>query len=203
MQTLTPDYWNERYLHQHTPWDMGQVSPPLKHFIDRHLMDSHTRVLIPGAGRAYEAIYLHRKGFSEVHVCDWAPAAFDWLRQQAPDFPETHLHCTDFFQLQLQVDVILEQTFFSAIEPTMRPKYARQAFELLQPGGLLAGLLFAAPFDAPGPPFGGTAAEYQGLFAPYFEIRHLAIAKDSIPPRLGHELWIEFYKPDTQSAMSD
>ena len=89
MPELTADYWNQRYLTENTPWDLGDVSPAIKHFMDRWT-DRQARILIPGAGRAYEAVYLHQQGFTNVFVCDWAPEAFHHLQDQAPDFPKDH-----------------------------------------------------------------------------------------------------------------
>ncbi len=190
---LTSNYWNERYKMHNTPWDIGYVSPPLKHYLDQ-LKDQSLRILIPGAGRAYEAVYAYRQGFQQVFVCDWAPAAFEYLKQQAPDFPEAQMLVEDFFELALTVDLILEQTFFSAIEPVRRPDYARKAAELLSNNGKVVGLLFAHPFEHPGPPFGGTKEEYQRIFLPYFRILQMDVSLDSILPRAGRELFFELQK---------
>ncbi len=191
--TLDAAFWNEKYQTGNTPWDIGGVSPPLRHYLDQ-IEDKSTSILIPGAGRAYEAIYLHQKGFQNVWVCDWAPAAFDFLKSKIPDFPEVNLVCSDFFKLDLQVDLILEQTFFCAIEPHQRSAYAQKAAALLRPQGKLAGLLFAQTFEKNGPPFGGTAEEYRAAFEPYFDILQLYISPYSIKPRQGVELFIELEK---------
>ncbi len=168
---------------------MGQVSPPLKHYVDQ-LPDRSVRILIPGAGRAYEAAYLHRRGYEQVWVCDWAEAAFGWLRREVPDFPTTHQLVTSFFDLDIEVDLILEQTFFCAIDPSLRPAYARQAAALLAPGGTLAGLFWAHDFEE-GPPFGGSLPEYKELFLPHFTFVQEGISPHSIPPRAGRELFLE------------
>lgn len=194
MPNLTARYWEARYQGQNTPWDIGYASPPLLNYLRAHAQPNWA-ILIPGAGHAYEAVWLHEQGFPNVYVCDWAPAAFELLRQQAPSFPETHLLAQDFFELDLKVDLLLEQTFFCAIDPKQRPDYVQKAFQLLKPKGRLAGVLFAHPFGRPGPPFGGTKREYQALFAPPFDIQQLEIARDSIPPRLGNELFVELQKP--------
>jgi len=193
MTQLTSEYWNDRYKKENTPWDIGDVSRPLQVYIDE-LKNKQLRILIPGAGRAYEAVYLHRQGFEQVYVCDWAEEAFQYLRKEAPDFPDEHQLVNDFFQLDFTVDLILEQTFFAAISPDLRHDYARQAANLLAPNGRLAGVLFAQPFPTEGPPFGGTAEEYRTYFEPYFKILHLDISQHSIKPRAGQELFIELEK---------
>ncbi|MCB0651820.1 MAG: SAM-dependent methyltransferase [Saprospiraceae bacterium] len=188
-----PSFWEDKYQGQQTPWDIGYASPPLRHYVDQ-VSDMTQRILIPGAGHAHEAIYLHRRGFENVFVCDWAPTAFKHLDRSCPDFPSAHKLVNDFFKLELSVDLILEQTFFCAIPPSLRPDYARKASELLADGGKLAGVLFSENFTTPGPPFGGTAAEYIQYFEPYFHIRLMESSKKSIKPRLGRELFIELEK---------
>jgi SAM-dependent methyltransferase len=158
------------------------------------LTDLDTRILIPGAGRAYEAIYLHRKGFKHVVVCDWVSEAFDVLRQEAPDFPVENLRCLDFFKLEGTFDLILEQTFFCAILPSLREDYVLKVENLIRQQGSLAGLLFSHPFEKAGPPFGGTENEYRKLFSPKFEIIRMEVAKNSILPRSNNELFFQLIK---------
>ena len=195
MNILDAAYWETRWQGQQTGWDIGEASPPLIHYLEG-VSDQQTRILIPGAGRAYEALYLHQQGYEQVFVCDWAPSAFDHLRQMAPDFPEDHLLVSNFFELETDIpfDLLLEQTFFCAIDPALRSRYVAKAADLLADHGTLAGVLFAREFPFSGPPFGGTAAEYQHLFSDYFDILTLEITPYSIAPRLGNELFIELKK---------
>ena len=186
------NFWNQRYLNAETPWDIGQASPALMHYLKDVPKDQ--RILFPGAGRAYEAVALFRQGYEHIYVCDWATAAFDWIKQQTPEFPSTQLLVNNFFDLNLEVDLIMEQTFFCAIQPDLRPQYVKKTHELLSHQGKVAGLFFAKPFPFQGPPFGGTQEEYQALFEPHFKILQLALSPHSIQPRLGNELFFEFKK---------
>jgi len=190
MPTLDANYWENRYHDHNTPWDIGYPSPPLVHYLQQHT-EPTDRILIPGAGHAYEAVWLHQQGYRNVFVCDWAPSAFEILEAKAPDFPKAQLLVEDFFALDLEVDLILEQTFFCAIDPGRREDYARQTCKLLRPGGKLAGLLFTHPLERGGPPFGGREADYRSLFEKYFDVLQLAPAADSIKPRAGNEVFLE------------
>ncbi|NET31395.1 MAG: methyltransferase domain-containing protein [Cyanothece sp. SIO1E1] len=192
---LSAAYWNQRYRDSNTPWDIGYVSPPLQHFFDQ-IQDKSLRILIPGAGRAYEALYLHQQGFDQVWVCDWAKESFTYLRKQAPDFPEERLLIGDFFELALEVDLVVEQTFFCALPRERRADYVRKMAQLLSDNGKLMGLLFAAEFPHAGPPFGGSEAEYRELLHTHFEIDQMTLAPDSIKPRLGRELFFVATKKD-------
>jgi SAM-dependent methyltransferase len=190
MAKLDAQYWEERYQQQNTPWDIGNASPPIQQYMDQ-IEDRSKSILIPGAGLAHDAIALHQKGFSHVWVCDWAASAFDTLLANAPDFPKEHLMVADFFKLEMQVDILLEQTFFCAIDPSKRPEYVEKAAALLKPEGRIAGLLFADHFAKEGPPFGGTKAEYLRLFSKHFNIVNMELAANSIKPRAGSELFFE------------
>ena len=186
---LTPDYWQNRYLNNQTGWDLGQVSPPLKAYFDQ-LNNLETSILIPGGGKAYEAEYLHLKGFKNVFVAEVAEAPLTDLKKRLPDFPVAHLLLQDFFKLTQTFDLIIEQTFFCALDPVLRPAYAKKCAELLKPGGKLVGLLFNTEFNQPGPPFGGSQEEYQTYFEPYFHFRTFETATNSIKPRAGNELFM-------------
>lgn len=69
-----------------------------------------------------------------------------------------------------------------------------KAHHLLNEGGVLTGLLFSSHFDRPGPPFGGTELEYRKLFEKLFEIENMEIARNSISPRAGNELFFRMKK---------
>ncbi len=192
--TLNKDYWENRYEQQRLGWDIGYVSTPLKEYIDQ-ITDRDIRILIPGAGYGYEAIYLYQNGFTEVYVLDIAGNALERISEECPDFPEDHLVEENFFKAELaDFDLILEQTFFCALDPGLRPLYVKRMQQILKKGGKLAGLFFDFPLTDQGPPFGGSKKEYIKLFEPYFNIRLLERARNSIPPRQGSELFFIFEK---------
>lgn len=187
---LDARYWQSRYEEGNTPWDIDGISPAMLEYMT-NLPSTELRVLIPGAGKAHEAAWLNMHGFQHVFVCDWAEGAFETFRHIVTDFPPHHMLVGDFFELIGEYDLILEQTFFCAIDPSLRSEYAKKCASLLNQGGKLAGLLFASVFDHPGPPFGGTKAEYLKIFEPHFNIIQMEISKKSIQPRLGNELFFE------------
>lgn len=188
---LSPSYWNNRYLNQETGWDIGSVATPLKNYFDQ-LTNKHIYILIPGAGNAYEAIYLHQHGFTNVHVVDFAQQPLNNIQKQHPTFPKAHLICSDFFEHTEQYDLIVEQTFFCALNPTMRPNYVSHMHQLLKPTGKLVGLLFDDELPGETPPFGGNNTEYKALFENQFTINTMETAYNSIAPRKGRELFISF-----------
>jgi methyl halide transferase len=193
----TQTYWSERYRHGQTGWDIGHISEPLRAYFDQ-LTRRDLAILIPGAGNAYEAEYLHRAGFGDVTVLDIAPEPLAAFGERVPDFPKEKLVPGDFFAHEGTYDLLVEQTFFCSFPPLLewRHRYAATAARLLRPGGLLVGLWFDIPLtgDLEKRPFGGTRDEYLEYFAPYFEVRTLERCHNSIKPRAGNELFGIFLK---------
>ncbi len=187
--TFDKEYWEKRYHDSSTGWDLGAPSSPLQNYIDQ-ITDKTLKILIPGAGNAYEAEYLHQKGFSQIHVVDIARPPLEKLKERCPDFPSEHLHQANFFDFSGQFDLILEQTFFCAISPDLRPAYAKKMPQLLKSNGKLVGVLFNFPLDTDNPPFGGNKTEYLSYFEPYFEIKYFEECYNSIPPRAEREFFI-------------
>jgi methyl halide transferase len=190
---LNKDYWESRYQEQEIGWDIGTISTPLKEYLDQ-LEDKKIKILIPGAGNGYEFEYLYQNGFTNVFVIDIAPSPLNNIQKRMPHLDKEHLIHQDFFDLEGKFDLILEQTFFCALSPTLRTAYVKKMANLLNPKGKLVGLLFDFPLSAEGPPFGGSSLEYQTLFNEYFEPVILESAYNSIKPRAGKELFVKFIK---------
>ncbi|TXE07755.1 methyltransferase domain-containing protein [Gelidibacter salicanalis] len=193
---LTEDFWDSRYKNNAMGWDLGTVSPPLKAYFEQ-LTDKNLKIVIPGGGNSYEAEYLHQLGFSNVYVVDLSKTALNNIKQRVPSFPITHLIHQNFFHLSQKFDLIIEQTFFSAIDPSLRTEYVTKAAELLADNGKLVGLLFDAPLNTDQPPFGGSKAEYLDLFSSHFNIVTMESANNSHPNRPGKELFMNLRKKIT------
>lgn len=197
---LNKEFWDNRYKSNDIGWDLGDVSPPLKAYFDQ-LINKNLKILIPGGGHSYEAEYLHVKGFNNVYVVDLSKTALQNLKARVPTFPSSHLILENFFELDMTFDLIVEQTFFCAIDPNLRPAYAAKAYEMLNTNGKLAGLLFDAPLNDTHPPFGGCKTEYIEYFKPYFEIKVMEEAYNSINPRQGKELFFIIQKKKISSTV--
>jgi len=186
---LNKDVWNERYLNADIGWDIGCVSTPLKEYFDQ-LENKELKILIPGCGNAYEAEYLFQQGFKSVFLIDWAQQALDDFHNRIPEFPKEQLICADFFEHDSQYDLIIEQTFFCAINPKLRENYVLKVKSLLKEKGKFVGLLFNDKLYSNRPPFGGSRNEYKSLFEKHFKNMYLEKAYNSIAPRKGRELFI-------------
>ena len=148
-------FWNGKYTDRHTPWDLGRVSEPVQRLVAGHF-PSEGRVLIPGSGRGYEAVDLAERGY-RVTAVDFADEAVRFLRQLAGEKGVTlEILQEDLFSLDGvrngTFDVLLEQTCFCAIDPSLYGDYERMAHRLLAPGGRLLGV-FMEVKDLEGPPY--------------------------------------------------
>ncbi len=184
-QQLNSEFWNNRYLQNDTGWDIGAPSPALVLYAETFPPD--TSILIPGCGNAYEAAYLLQKGFTGITLLDISPALTASVAEKLKDYP-VNIVTGDFFEHSGAYDLILEQTFFCALDPSLREAYVQKMHSLLKPGGQLAGLLFNRSFDG-GPPFGGSVFEYENLFNNLFSLIKMEPARNSIPQRAGSEVF--------------
>ena len=186
-------FWSERYNNNLLGWDTGSITTPIKEYVDQ-LVDKKIKILIPGCGHGHEAIYLHDQGFKNVTVIDLVDKPIEELKHHCNQWASEKFIVGDFFDHTGSYDLIIEQTFFCALEPALRQSYADKVFELLHPGGKLVGLLFKFPLTEQGPPFGGNKREYEEYFT-RFDIKVMEESYNSIKPRHGAELFINLQLP--------
>jgi hypothetical protein len=189
---LNSEYWENRYKKNEIGWDVGEISTPLKQYVDQ-LTNKDIKILIPGAGNGHEFDYLIKNKFTNVFVVDLAPTPLKNIEKRNPKF-KSNLIQNNFFNLNEKYDLIIEQTFFCALNPILRTNYVEKTHELLSSNGKIAGLLFNFPLTKEGPPFGGTKEEYKKLFSKKFKLKTLEKAYNSIKPRANKELFFIFEK---------
>jgi SAM-dependent methyltransferase len=160
-------FWNDRYASGVTPWDLGHVSEPVRVLVERYF-PRQGRVLVPGCGRGYEVIYLAKLGF-QVTAVDFADEAVRFLgelAQQSQVQPE--ILAQDIFLLPTlynsSFDVLLEQTCFCAIDPSLRNDYEQLAHRVLRPGGRLLGVFMEFEEPREGPPYSTPPGLVQAQF---------------------------------------
>ncbi|MFP9114797.1 methyltransferase [Flavobacterium sp. RHBU_3] len=193
MTKLDKNYWENRYQSDDAKWDAKRVTTPIKDLVDS-LTDKKAHILVPGAGNGHEFEYLINNGFTNTYMLDIAESP---LKNAIARLPQVEASCFilgDFFAHEGQYDIIIEQTFFCALDPALRSEYVAKMHSLLKPGGILAGLLFNFPLTQEGPPFGGSTDEYNTLFGNLFHIKTLQTAQNSIKPRQDRELFFIFEK---------
>ena len=189
MIQLNKKFWNDKYLKKENRWDVGHITTPLKEYFNQ-MDDKKLRILIPGCGNSYEAEYLFNNGFKNIFVVDYSEKALSNFKKRVPDFPSENLLCIDFFDLNMELDVIIEQTFFCAIDKQKRGEYALKMNNLLSEKGKLVGLLFDDPMSEDHPPFGGSKEEYKSYFKEGFNFKTFEKSHNSIKERSGRELFM-------------
>ena len=189
---LDAQYWDAQWKSNTIGWDLGVPAPPLVAFIGT-IENKEAKILIPGCGNAYEAEYLVSKGFTNITLIDISETASAILNEKFLNQDAVRVLCEDFFELKDSFDIIIEQTFFCALPPSMRQRYVWKMHSLLNDQGILAGLLFNRQFDV-SPPFGGSSEEYEKLFQTAFHIDQLSTANNSVSPRANSELFFSFVK---------
>lgn len=189
-KTMSNGYWDNLYRNNETAWDIGFPAPAIKKYVDQ-LSNKSIPILIPGCGNGYEAEYLLAQGFNDVTLIDIVPSLTAALENKfSKEISKSIRIITgDFFNHDGTYRIILEQTFLSALDPSLRPKYVDKMHSLLVKGGHLAGVLFNKVFDD-GPPYGGTVQEYERMFEKKFKIKTLEPCYNSIERRNGSEVFI-------------
>ena len=91
-------------------------------------------------------------------------------------------------------DLIIEQTFFCALDPKLRPDYFQKVEELLNPGGKLVGVMFDDKLNTDKPPFGGNKEEYLTYIGSGLKIKTFERCYNSIKPRKDRELFINLVR---------
>ena len=190
---LSESFWENKYKLNKIGWDLGEVSPPLKAYFDQ-LTNKDLKILIPGGGNSHEAEYLFNNGFKNVYVVDLSKTALDNIKRRVPNFPDVQLILGDFFNLNTTFDLVIEQTFFCAINISLRENYALKMKELLNKNGKLVGLMFDAVLNEKHPPFGGNKKEYTTYFESHFSMDIFTKCYNSFHNRQGMELFVKFVK---------
>ena len=103
--------------------------------------------------------------------------------------------CKDFFQLNEyygKMDIILEYTFFCAIDPSLRLKYIKETSKLLKNDGLFVALFLPLNkrINEGGPPYGVNLDKTIKQFEQYYEILKCEKSHLSIKPRIDNEIFI-------------
>lgn len=182
----SPQFWDERFERDFTPWERGGVSLALRRFV---ASSRPCVTLVPGCGSAHELALLCEAGWDATAI-DFSPEAVARARALARPWADRIVQADFFAYVPARPpDFVYEQAFLCALPRARRTDVARRWAELLGRGGLLAGYFYFD--DAPkGPPFGIGRAELDDLLSPSFECIADEAVEDSIPVFAGRERWM-------------
>ncbi|RYY78277.1 methyltransferase domain-containing protein [archaeon] len=175
--------WEVAWQENLTPWDLkGTVCPPLVEVIEKRLVPVKDKVaLVPGCGSGYECIFLRKAGFCYVTGLDLSNTAVNLANDLLSKNPVDNLHfqAANFFTYTSlkKADFIFDYLFFSAIDPPLRPQWAKAIATNLSSDGILCTLVFPLKRDredaSVGPPYPVTLEDYKAVLTPHFEIVHI------------------------------
>jgi SAM-dependent methyltransferase len=164
--------------------------------VDRGAVPSG-RVLVPGCGTGYDLATLARTD-REVVGIDLSEDARKAFLAAHPDLPGSVVYeVADFFSYAPAggFDFVWDYTFFCALDPGQRTSWSQAMKRLVNPGGVLATLLF--PFEDPisetqGPPWPVNTSMVRSYVEDGFEELETAEVDRTHPGREGKErlaLW--------------
>lgn len=154
-------------------FDVGTVSPTLAGELARMKAPrSGLSVLVPGCGRAYDALALARHGFDAVVAVDLSQTACDAAQAEVAAFEDKEvaskvsIQCADFFELEGQYDLVWDCTFLCALDPSVRQQWAEKYTALLSRDGTLLTCVFPICDKEGGPPYAMSVPLVRELLEP-------------------------------------
>jgi SAM-dependent methyltransferase len=192
-----PDFWDQKYILNESKWDIGFPTPVFVDWFNKN--NKKKKILVPGCGSGHDALFLASRGH-DVYALDFSIEAIKSISKKA-DLENIHINILhksifDMENYYQKFDIILEYTFFCAINPIDRFKYIETAYNLLVDKGLFIGMLLPIqkPLNEGGPPFGVDLSETISMFEKYFKLIECSDPKLSIIPRSGNEKFIQMKK---------
>ncbi|KAM0947223.1 putative methyl halide transferase [Dioscorea sansibarensis] len=185
------DGWEKCWEEGLTPWDLGQPTPIFAHLLQTGNLPKG-RVFIPGCGSGYDVVAIAGPERYVVGL-DISHTAIKKAKKLSSSLPNAS-YCTfevaDFFTYQPSelFDLIIDYTFFCALDPSMRPAWANQIGDLSKPDGELLTLMFPIGDETGGPPYSVSVPAYEKLLNPIgFKLISVVDNELAIEPRKGRE----------------
>lgn len=207
------DFWEERYITKHMPWDIGQVAPAFvkylqstKYEVQSANLGTHTSVAVLGCGHGHDAFYFAGEVAQprfQVFGFDFSESAIKYCNKvkKKENLTNIDFYQIDFFELikdnkwKNYFDFVIEHTSLAAIDPKRRIEYINLIKYLLKPGGKLIGLFFIKPKELSGPPYGIKVEEVRELLKENFiEIEKLHYEECLHSEKLQGEEWFAIFQ---------
>jgi cyclopropane fatty-acyl-phospholipid synthase-like methyltransferase len=191
-----PEYWESMYKSKKDVWDQGKVSPVLQEFFKHPSCPKSGRVLVPGAGRGYDALAWAEKGHETVAV-DFSQTAFSALSALSDKHRKLSVLNIDLFELSPKstepFEVIYEYCCFNSIHPGRRDEYFEVWDKMLTPDGVVIAIFYPLikSTSLDGPPHPTSEGELMARLDGVFDLAERIIPKKSAKDRAGkEEIWL-------------
>jgi hypothetical protein len=200
---LTPSisqYWEMLYEQGLDKWDLGEATPALLEFFEHPSCPKYGDVLVPAAGKGWDAEAFANRGHNVLAV-DFCPSALDSMELLANNNNNLVPLNLDMFLLSpgeekrggKKFDIIYDYFGFNSIQPGRRDEYVEMLLRMLKDDGFLIGFFCPLCDENYGydPPYCISSKELEARFKGIMEIEERIVPKRSIESRIGkEEIWL-------------
>jgi len=191
-----PEYWENLYKAKKDTWETGAVSPILEEFFANPACPKMGRVLVPGAGRGYDAAAWAERGHETLAV-DFSQSAFQSLTALSEKQRKLTVLNIDLFELTPKstepFDIIFEYGCFNSIHPGRRDEYFEVWEKMLTQNGIVIAAFYPLirSTSLEGPPHPTSEGELMARLDGVFDVTERFVPKKSTKERAGkEEIWI-------------
>ncbi len=199
-----PQYWEVLYAEGKDEWDLGMVAPALLDFFEHPSCPKSGDVLVPAAGRGWDAEAWAKRGHN-VWAVDFCSSALDSLEMLSNNYPNLTPLNLDMFYLSSRdekrcgkkFDIIYDYCAFNSIHPGRRDEYVEMWTKMLKDDGLVIGFFFPISDEKYNdiPPFGISRSELEVRFNGILNVEEIIVPKKSAKDRIGdrtgkEEIWL-------------
>jgi SAM-dependent methyltransferase len=177
--------WLVMWETKNTPWNIGQPALALQKLLNEKVIPETGQCIVPGCGEGHDCFAL-ANGKRIVYGVDLSPLVIQQniaKRNQMPKdlgIDESNLKfiAGDFFQMDKELetgsfDFLMDYTFLCALQPDMRPSWAKELKRLLKSGAMLVTLMYPLSDHEGGPPFALSEDIYRDLLSDAFELQSI------------------------------
>jgi hypothetical protein len=191
-----PEYWESLYQTKKDSWDQGKPSPILAEFFKHPSCPKAGRVLVPGAGRGWDAAAWADRGHETVAV-DFSQTAYAALTALSEKHRKLTVLNLDLFELSPKstepFEIIYEYCCFNSIHPGRRDEYFEVWDKMLVPDGLVIAAFYPIikSTSLDGPPHPTSEGELMARLDGVFDVQEKIVPKKSAKDRAGkEEIWL-------------
>ncbi|MCL2282264.1 MAG: TPMT family class I SAM-dependent methyltransferase [Fibromonadales bacterium] len=196
-----PQYWEFLYEKGRDDWDLGEATPALLDFFEHPACPKAGKVLVPAAGKGWDAEAWAKRGHDVVAV-DFCSSAFDALEKLSEVNNNLTVLNTDVFLLNprkaKQFEIIYDYFGFNSVHPGRRDEYVDMWRRMLKDDGFLIGFFCPLCSEKYGeiPPYSISGKELEARFKGIFEIMEKIAPENSAMDRAGtnragrEEIWL-------------
>ncbi|GHV12181.1 hypothetical protein AGMMS49938_04220 [Fibrobacterales bacterium] len=196
-----PQYWENWYAEGKDTWDLGCATPALLEFFKHPSCPKKGSVLVPAAGRGWDAEAWAKRGHSVLAV-DFSPTACDCLENLSQRTQNLRMLNLDMFLLSPKnkekggekFDIIYDYCTFAGVHPGRRDEYFEMLLKMLKDDGVVVFFLFPLHeeySDDYNPPHSTTEGELAVRFKGVFKVEKKIKPTKSIKRRAGREeIWL-------------